>query len=583
MGVAIKVFIKYDAIFPEDEPKEIQEYFQGISRETLLKVGAFFLGFKSNNSQYADPFSFLNMFFSKGNTDLVSKIAKNLLIHIKESNIEKNNYSFFNFSSSLSFFENVFDRAEDVEDSISKELMEENIFKAYLHLNQFYSEKSLLATTSTENLSTERLPASMLLALQLHNFDIENYHLDKLFSTQLIRAILFFEFLKSKEECNALLIKFYEYFNVNDYKDYLKRLLPLTLSIIKGINEAQTDILIEKKSDSVFIDKLTIAIDDTIEDIDFKKIRANPLYKFDEGKYRIISPLFTIEMVFNGLFWKLKSINDSLPKKDKIKNFFDFKTYKFSEKFVLHRVLREYFGNRYIQIDGDELDANYDGAPDYYLRNGKKIFLFESKDIILNANTKQSCDFNIIEKELKLKLYKKEDGTPKAVLQLINNIRKILLMQLGFDNNYKSKNVVIYPIIVVHNRMFNTGGLNKLLNFWMYEELEILKDEGLNISNVKPVVLIDIDTLLFHKDLFVSRKLSFERCIIEYQKKFLNYNAKNKNFKSEEHMLQSAKNSFLPYSYFLYDKIDRARLRRTPSELMEKGYNLLVFLKKFHF
>src|SRR5690606_24304317 len=139
-----------------------------------------------------------------------------------------------------------------------------------------------------------------------------------------------------------------------------------------------------------------------------------------------------LELIGNGLYFKFKAINDTLPKEKKVKDLYGLKTYEFSEKYILHSVLKEYFGKRYFQRNGDELDAEYDGAPDYYVRNGKKIFLFESKDILINAQVKQSSDFKAIDNELALKLYQNEKGKPKAVLQIINNTRKILSKTLDF-------------------------------------------------------------------------------------------------------------------------------------------------------
>ena len=61
-----------------------------------------------------------------------------------------------------------------------------------------------------------------------------------------------------------------------------------------------------------FIDKHVAREDEHITEVDFLKVRSNPLYKFEEDKYRIISPLFTIEMIYNGLYFRLKSMKEKL-------------------------------------------------------------------------------------------------------------------------------------------------------------------------------------------------------------------------------------------------------------------------------
>lgn len=81
--------------------------------------------------------------------------------------------------------------------------------------------------------------------------------------------------------------------------------------------------------------------------------------------------------------------------------------------------------------------------PDYYIRNGNKIFLFESKDILIPSETKVSNDYENISSELKKRLYyeeKRNGGIDnKAVLQLLNNTQKILRKTAEWDQGYKEK------------------------------------------------------------------------------------------------------------------------------------------------
>src|SRR5690606_13087860 len=110
-----------------------------------------------------------------------------------------------------------------------------------------------------------------------------------------------------------------------------------------------------------------------------------------------------------------------------------------------------------------------------------KIFLFESKDILINATIKHSYDFTKYEKELRKKLYYEEsDGKTekKAVLQLLKNIENILKKEFPADLNYKTKSVIIYPIIVLHDHQFNVLGLNSLVNHWFKIEVKKLGETG---------------------------------------------------------------------------------------------------------
>ena len=416
------------------------------------------------------------------------------------------------------------------------------------------------------------------LGLFLNNSDLVNYDVKKVFTTQVLRAISFFEFLESRNDTKELLKEFYKEYDISNYQEYIKRLLPIQIAVLKKEKEAHTDINITqnegKESSISFLNKFSIKESELLKDFDFRNIRSDPMYRFDENTFRLISPLFVLELIGNGLYFKFKQINDRLPKEKKVKDLYGLKTYDFSEKYILHKILKEYFGNRYFQKNGDELDAQYDGAPDYYVRNGKKIFLFESKDILINAIAKQSSDFREIEKELFIKLYKNEEGKPKAVLQIINNIRKILSKKLEFDSNYSTKNVIVYPVLILHYRIFNTAGLNKWINFWFQKELDKLEKEGFNISNIKPLILIDIDTLIFHKEVFAGRKLSLEEVLNEYGNNYINFTVKRKKYRSEEDALQASKNSFIPFGHYLDNKVDLKKLKEVPKELMEKTYGL---------
>lgn len=577
MSFSTQVVLSFSAIFPEETPNQPKEYLQGISRETLMNLGCFFLGFKNYGSQYEDPVDFMKMFFSGNNTDLLERSKENIKTYLNTNGYHTETATIPYALSSLELFENAFNLPESVQTK-TKRQSEIDIFKFYLLLNQnLMSKRSQIIAQVEKHFHGQKKIAANLLFYQFNSFDLTNYHFDKLFSTQFLRALMFFDFLNQREDCNLLLREFYSYFGVEDYKDYLKRILPLAFGVIKGDLEAHTDIVLDEQAtqeDIDFLDKLAVDNLVLLDDFDFKSIRANPIYKVSERTYRIISPPFAIELIYNGLYWKFREVYDQMPKTRKPKDLYSLKTYEFSEKFVLNKILGEYFGNRYIQKTGKELDRNYEGAPDYYVRNSNSIILFESKDIMINAAVKESVDLLEIQQALAEKLYKKADGTPKAVMQLIRSITKILTNQQKFDEDYSADDVIISPVIVVHYRMFNNAGLNKFINFWFQEELHLLKEKGLKISNVKPLVIIDIDTLIFNKDVFADRILELENCLFEYQADYVGFDGNGRFFTSKYYHDKAFKESFLPFDHYLDNKIDKMGLRKTPREIKENGFKI---------
>jgi hypothetical protein len=296
-----------------------------------------------------------------------------------------------------------------------------------------------------------------------------------------------------------------------------------------------------------FIEKLNVDESEILNDYDFKKIRSKPFYKVEQGIYRIIYGLFVIELIHKGVFFKLNEINNGLKDGDKIKNFRSLYCDDFSEKYLLYKLLNSIYKNRYIEFSGEQIKQfGIDSEPDYYIRNGNNLFLFESKDILINASIKSSYDFNLYEPEFKKKLYfelKKEKVDKRAVLQLINNIQNVLTKQFQFDTNYKTHSLYIYPILILHDHQFNIAGLNLMVNSWFQIELAKLKEKGLVIDKVKPITIIDIDTIIFHQDLFRDRILKLNLVIDEYFK-FITFDTKRK-YLNEEHLKKYAKGLYL--------------------------------------
>ena len=173
-----------------------------------------------------------------------------------------------------------------------------------------------------------------------------------------------------------------------------------------------------------------------------------------------------------------------------------------------------------MEFTGAEMKASgIDAEPDYYIRRGNYVFPFESKDILITAETKTSRDFNLISEAFKSKFYFEDVGVKisnKAVLQIVKNIGRILRMEMPFDNVYKARSLRIYPVLVIHDQQYNLVGLNIFVNEWFVAEIQKLKDTGVDVDRVEKLTIIDIDTLIYYQDVFMSRKLILDKVIDEY-------------------------------------------------------------------
>ena len=375
-------------------------------------------------------------------------------------------------------------------------------------MNSELTNKQSKISTSCQQLDSELSLPMMLFCLEYPTSDKVNFNINQIWTTQIIKAIYLFQFLEVNEKTKQLLSAFLVSFNCSSWIDFLKSLLPLTIPAITREREAHTDIIIEPnekfEESCAFIAKLMIQENDSLDPNDFLTLRAKPFYKIEEGTYRIIFDLFVVEKLFKGIYFLLRDVNKSLPKAQRIKEIRSFYGIEISEKILCYKAIESIYSENCIRFSGYDLsEMKIDGTSDYYIRKGNNIILFESKDFLIQAEKKASFDYDIYEQEFQRVLYYKSlpNGKEqhKAVMQLINNVRQILKKEFAADTDYHYKEVSIYPVLLTHDHQYDVPGFNELLNFWFQDELLGLKEEGLFIHRVKPLTVVNIDTLIYNQ------------------------------------------------------------------------------------
>lgn len=577
-NMSLEVALGYSEIF--DESDEIEDLLKSFSKNHLLKVASYLLGFAGSNSKYRNNRDFISHFFSQENAPFAEGVYKKILD--LEKTLDKS-YIIPNRISSLQLFEYAYAHLDD-EHKLDDITSEQNLFKAYLLFNEFNNSKSSDLNNQLCHLENElRFPAISLL-LSFAQFDIVNYFRRDIIVSQSIKSIYLFEFLEGHPKGNILLEKFCSYFGCSDWKEYLNRLLPIIFICYQRTKEAHTDITIDSddpefKEKEELIDRLVIDEPIGAEEYDFIKLRGNPIYKIGKGHYRIIFDLFLFELLHTGLYFKLSELNMQFSNETEIKEFRSFYCDDFSEKSLLYSVLERIYGKKHICYSGEYIKSQGTSSePDYYIRNGSKVFLFESKDVIIPAKIKSSYDYQALEDSLKSKFLSVEKGNnkikPKAILQLIRNIKRIMNNEFKFDSKMKPKNARIYPILIVHHRQFEVAGLNKIIQSWFTKELLNLNEEGIDVKNVKPITVINIDSLILYQDLFISNRWKLEDMIDDYHKitKF----KKGIKFKNEAHMVDHANRSTIPFSHYLVNRLKELKHRVAgPKMILEKGFKLI--------
>lgn len=504
--------LEHSILFPDESKATVENYIKDIGRRVVLLSGSYFASFDKKNTAVRNNHEVLSKWFNEENNAFANWVNGRILA-LREKGQET---IILNIYTSLKLLEKGFHL--DEKQTISNTEAEKNMFKAYLLLNELDNNKDIGLFDSIKDYPNDLKFPLLILTQTFRYADISFVHHAEVFSEQFVKASLFFKFIEQKYP--DVLKYFLEYYECATWQHYLKKLLPLVHSCVTNTENKVTEISVKRDSqfeeNIKFIDKLSFVDEiEELKDYDFVSLRSKPFFRKSEDTYRVIYDLFVFEKVFNSIFFTLRSI----PKlKDaKLKDIF---TFQFSEKILLYQILSRVFEYYIVRYSGQELDERgISGAPDYYVRRKKQVFIFESKDIVLNAEIKESSSFEIYEKEIKKKLYY-DDSTgkkkPKAILQLIGSVRKALLNDLKFDTIKRTTR--IYPIIVVHHRQLNVGGLNHLLNIWFRDELKNLAVEGLETKRVCQLSIINIATLIHYSDLFSRKEYPLSKLLEDYHR-----------------------------------------------------------------
>ncbi len=576
--------LNYYDIFQDEQPLPLDVYLTGVSKAQLQKITSYFLGIDFRTSHLNNWRELLQMWFRGENHEF----AKVIWGRCEQLEKEIGTITFLREAAFLKFFEftRIFIDGEEQIDDITSE---RNLFIAYLLFVSQTTDKERLSVEYIENLPEKERFAALLLNQQFAYGEYSNVQLADVFKAQLVKAAYLFLFLENNQRANYLLIAFCAFYNLKNWREFFRFVVPIIQAHSihpKGGGWTHLDVTKDEnfQKNCFFLESLSQEVD--IES-DFRSTRTNPLYKVDTGIFGIVYPLFVVEKIFKGSYFKLKELNDSIPDLGetikKISDWRGFYTGHFSESILLYHVLEHIYGKRsYLQFSGDALkNIDKNGPPDYYIRNGNVIFLFENKDVHINGEIRQSYDFEKLEQALKSKLYFdteiRNNGTLKerarAVKQLINNVMKILLKQNQYDTNYKEHNIKIYPIIVLHDTSFECPGLNCLLNCWFDQELVKLNVDGITTKNVKQITIVNIDTLIIYAD-FLKEKMQKLNILIDEYIKHSTFMQKNKP-QTREEIIEAFSGTFEPFSVFI-DKFTNTGHLKIKSQLADAMFKTIV-------
>jgi len=248
---------------------------------------------------------------------------------------------------------------------------------------------------------------------------------------------------------------------------------------------------------------------------DYKRFRQTPLVEVIPDYYILTDNKFLLQRMYTGLIFDLIGISGL-----KAQQFFGTFDKLFSEEYLFYKFMDKAFHSLHkaIRLDGNQLAKlcpDLKGEPDYYIRTGNTIFVFEHKDVRISAQDRMTRNYNTIEKALFEKFVEVEQKSGKisklGVSQLALNVDRLLNGDFLFDKNIKTKKVHIYPILIIFDGLFNLHGLNTLLN------KEFRKRLTGNKYKVEDLTVMDINTLIKFAPKFRNGHLNLKETIDKYQ------------------------------------------------------------------
>ncbi|MBK8518424.1 MAG: hypothetical protein IPL55_19705 [Saprospiraceae bacterium] len=404
------------------------------------------------------------------------------------------------------------------------------------------------------------------------DYEFNNADLQNVFICQVVKSIFFFEYLEQRPELEHHLQYFLDEFKKDSWQEWMHAYLALVSLVIFQENGKYSEIILPLndglEQNQHFFEMLSL--NDVSNEQDYISIRSNPLLEIGENHYRIIYDLFLVEKIFKSIQFKFSlDINKKVDKQYKLGDFRADHCDKFSEQTLLYKMMEMSFSSKWKHISGEKFKkAGFDSEPDYFIQIGNNIFLFESKDVILKGEEKQTRDSLIISEALKSKFYFSNDRNgkieKKAILQLITNIDRLLSNYYSDLFTVNANHVRIFPIIITHDRQFDSMGVNKLVSIWFKDELEE-KISSKHHHKINPPTIINIDTFILYHELFNSRAiLIFEELIASYHEQTYITRLRKKSMSREEFSSKVQK-SLISFQGYIDDLVLKKGMMKLPS------------------
>lgn len=512
--------------FYKENPKmdELKSSLAKLDKQLLLKCTLTLL---HNADSWSNINEFITRFFSEENKNFAYNVLHRYNEIISEIYTTSNGFipqiRILTKHSCLELLRIIFSvnfTGDNVSDNATFQLV---IFDWLLVINDM--------TTPTPNIP-ENIDESLkwaynaLLNMSSYN-DFTNIDATANFILQCHKSRLLFDFLDSQDNPRRIKEMYLKEMGCKCWEEYIFVLAKLF--VIDYQNKSSTTLIVLDENQPSFnhdkriLDQFALSSSDKIsydENVDFISFRDKPLIRFEKNTYWIIDEHFLANRFYRSFFFGIKKQNDLIEKQYKLSDFFQFITTRFSEETLFYDIMKHIVGKKsYIHYSGAAMrNKGTSGEPDYYIRNGNDIFLFEFKDSLYRKEDKVECNYENVKSSIENKLVHKENDKPSAIEQLCSSIAQILNNEFRIDLGIRSNKAKIYPILVVGDTTFTNVGMNFILNNYFKTEIS---NRNIKNKNIRPLALISIDSLILYQFDFEEKKLKL-RSILDSYLKFLN-------------------------------------------------------------
>lgn len=554
-----KIYIDYEMIFA-DKPFSIFDYLRYIDRQNLICVAIRLIYSDDMFSSFKD---YCAEFFCADNSNFANKCYHLLNKHLQENNkditsVIHRTYIITSQSTALELLRQTF--AINISDFVTNTpqvLQEQYLFKAILLINQSIGHWEAPLEYNSNGETTNLCLAKSLLCTTLNNFGSSNLKAEYVAMLQIIKGYHFFKYCE-RSKIKEHLSVFLENNGANSWYHYLYDAIRLILFPLQNKQGNFPRIELNSQRDGEKFLRAHSFKEDTIVPLetnqDYTYFKSHPLIELNDGTYLPISPIFCINHIYKSIYFDFKAINESfLGTANHIKGqgLLSIFTTEFSEQTLFERYVRNaIYRHRGIKkSDRDcKKEKTFGHEPDFYLRDGNNIILFENKDIMIPDHIISSKQYDLLEQELDKKLVK------KGICQLIYNIKQIENKTFKWDYSLPNK-PKIYPVLVIDDSSLCAPGLNYILNEVFQQLLEC--------NNIKlkvyPLAIVELDTLIAFANHFQLPDVRFKKLLEQYY----DYISRNKRPEKIEQLMREVLHKYFPFYIFMSQEIVKSPFDNT--------------------